>query len=156
MRMTMMPAQTEKVAFDLMQLADKVAPEGEPLDLTDRDMTLDELVQLRSQLSSWRKAIDLANKALAKYWDEKFPGQKFDNGYGEWSVGNTKMKELVGDDLFMEFLASKDADGLKRLFTPSRLATVVKVSGMTPAERDTFISEVFTDAGLSINRKEKR
>ena len=65
-----------------------------------------------------------------------------------------KIVESETIEAYRKFLASKDADGLKRLFNPSRLSSVIKVSGMTPAERDTFISERYTNAGLSIDHKE--
>ncbi|RLB68528.1 MAG: hypothetical protein DRH08_00645 [Deltaproteobacteria bacterium] len=146
--------QTDELANKLIEIGMLVAPEAEGLDLSDHDFDMEALAQLRSRLSSMRVAIDLVNKALAVYWNETYPGERLTLENVEWKVGRSKTKELVDADMFMAFLASKDVDGLKRLFTPSRLTSVVKVSGMTPAERETFISEGYTNAGLSINHKE--
>jgi len=146
--------QVDKLSAKLIELGILVAPEAEGLDLSDHDFDLESLAQLRSRLSSMRVAIDLVNKALAVYWNDTYPGERLTLENVEWKVGRSKTKELVDDDMFMAFLASKDVDELKRLFTPSRLTSVVKVSGMTPAERETFISEGYTNAGLSIQHKE--
>ena len=146
--------QVDKMAAELIELGILIAPEAEGLDLSDRDFDMEALAQLRSRLSSMRVAIDLVNKALAVYWHETYPGEKLLTGNVEWKVGRSKTKELVDPDMFMAFLASKDVDGLARLFNPSRLTSVVKVSGMTPAERETFIIERYTNAGLSIGHKE--
>ena len=146
--------QVDKMAAELIELGILVAPEAEGLDLSDHNFDMEALAQLRSRLSSMRVAIDLTNKALAVYWNDVYPGEKLVTGNVEWKVGRSKTKGLNDPDTFMEFLASKDADGLKRLFTPSRLTEVIKLTGMTPAERDTFISERYTNAGLSIDHKE--
>ena len=147
--------KVQEASIELLALAHRISNEGEPLDLSDEEFTLEELVQLRSHLSAWRRGIDIVNKALAVYWDDEYAGRVYDDGINDWSLTRAKTKELVDDDMFMAFLASRDVEQLKRLFTPSRLTTVIKLSGMTPAERETFILEGRASSGYSINFRER-
>ena len=151
----MTPEELREMSEHLIDLAARIGSEGEGLDLTDLEFNLDDIVELRSKLSGMRKGIDMVNKALANYWNERYPGERLETEYDSWYVGNTKTKRLMDADLFMEYIATKDADELARLFTPSQLARVIKVTGMTPAEKDTHIIEEHTKAGLSIQSKRK-
>jgi len=143
-------------ALELIELARKLGPEGEGIEFADREWTMEELVQLRSHLSAMRTGIDIVNSGLARYWDETFPGEKFMMDHTEWSVGKTRVRRVVDPDLFIEWVASLDAEQLATLVNPNRLVTVVKTSGMSPAERDTHLSEEYSQtSGISIKSKEK-
>ena len=147
--------QLKKKADELIAMGILVSGEGEPLELTDVDLTMHEMAQLRSKLSSMRVSIDLVNKALAVYWHERYPGERIETEGTEWYVGQKKTRRVVDDTLFMEWVASRDIDQLEKLFKASRLAGTIKTTAMTPAEVDTHIETAYTNAGLSINHKEK-
>jgi len=149
------PQELKAEALELIELARKLGPEGEGIEFVDREWTIEELVQLRSHLSTMRKSIDIVNSGLARYWDEAFPGERHKDDYVEWFVGKTKVRSVVDPDLFLEWVASLDAEQLTRLVNPKRLGGIVKVSGMSPAERDTHLSEEYSQtSGISIQKKE--
>lgn len=150
------PEQLREMAEFLLDIARRIGPEGEGMEV-DGPYTMEQLVQLRSFLSSTRTAIDKTNSALARYWNENYPGEVHEDKYHYWSVGQAKKKTIVDGDMFLGWLASLDAERLGKVFNPNRLAEVVKVTGMSPAERDTHISEGYSPtSGISINKKEKK
>lgn len=134
---------------ELIALADMVQPEGEPLDLTDREYTIEHMSQLRSRLSQIRRDIDLINNALARAWDKDHRDKVTNDGANIWYVGRTKGKKVVDADMFFEWLATRTPDELRRLITP----TNTKVSGMTPSERETHFDESEVNDRLSIKSK---
>ena len=146
------PVELREMAEHLLDLADRIGPEGEGMDVLDEDFTIDELVQLRSKLSSMRKAIDVVNKALAKYWHDQYTGQTHDTEYDTWYVTQRKGKRAWDDTLFFDWLASKDATELSKLVSVS----AVKVSGMSPSERETLLDESPTSETVSIESRPRR
>jgi len=139
----------------LIEQARKLAPEAEGFD-PEGPYDLEALVNMRSRLSAMRQAIDLVNGGLARYWDEHFAGEKFEDEYAIWSTGHLKTKSIVDPDLFIEWVATLNAEELTKVFTPSRLVTVLKLTGLSPAERDTHVQEGYNpNSGRSINKKEK-
>ena len=134
---------------ELLRLAGRLSPEGEGLDLRDRDYAPEDMAQLRSYLSTMRRSIDLINSAMAKAWQLDHTDEVWDDGNNTWKVGRTKGKRIIDEDLFYEWLASKDEDELARLVS----ATAVKVGGMTPAERETLLDETEVNDRLSISAK---
>ena len=133
----------------LLDLADKLAPEGEGLDLTDREYDPQQMVQIRSSMSRMRKGIDLIGSALAKAWDESHPYEAYEDETNRWYLGRTKGQKLVDADSFYGWLATLDADRLSKLVSPSS----IKVGGMDPLERETFLDETPTNDRLSIQSK---
>lgn len=140
--------QTEVTS--LLNLAGRVAPEGEGLDITDREYAMEDMAELRSFLSSQRKAIDVISNALARAWDEQFGGKTYDDGTNTWKVGRSKGRRLVDEDSFYNWMASLDADQLKALVSVHG----IKVSGMSEGERQTFLDESPTTDRLSLNGRE--
>lgn len=136
----------EAISPKLVELAMNITGEGEPLDLSDWDFTLEDLVAMKSHLSRQRTAIDLVNKALAVYWSEVFPNEVYEDEFTKWKVGTRKGKRIIDNDAFFTWLASKNADDLSKLVS----ASAIKVGGMSPAERDTLLDETPTNSELSI------
>ena len=134
---------------ELLRLAGRLQPEGEPLDLTDREYAMEDMAALRSYLSSQRRSIDLINGALAKVWHREFEGGTFDDGANVWSVGTTKGKRVIDLDLFYQWLSEKDAEQLAKLVSGNS----IKVTGMTPVERETLLDETSTNDKLTIKSK---
>ncbi len=131
---------------ELLDLANRLGPESEGLDLTDRDYTPQEMVQLRSELSRMRKGIDLVNNALARAWAETHPHEAYEDETNRWYLGRTKGKKIVDPSAFYAWLATLDADRLSKLVS----AASVKVGGFDEVERSTFLDETPTNDRLSI------
>lgn len=134
---------------NLLRLAGRVKPEGEGLDLTDNEYAMEDMAEIRSLLSTMRSSIDLISAALAVAWDEEFGGKTWDDGASTWKVGRTKGKRLVDEDSFYEWMASLEADQLKKLVSVHG----IKVGGMTEGERQTFLDESPTNDRLSLKSK---
>ena len=67
--------QVTTEAHRLIDLATKLLPEGEGLDVSDMEYKFEDMAKLRDKLSHMRHAIDGVNKALAEAWFEKDPEQ---------------------------------------------------------------------------------
>ncbi len=135
--------------LELIELAKQLGPEDEGINISDREYTQEQMAGIRSLLGTTRKAIDLVSAALAVEWDEAHNGEYFNDGANIWSVGRTKGKKVVDLPAFYAWLATKDADELAKLM-PAR---EVKVTGMTPAERSTFLDESPTSDKLTLKSK---
>ena len=134
---------------ELLDLASKLAPEGEGLDLIDRDYTPKEMAQLRGALSTMRKGIDLVSNALARAWSENYAFQSYEDEVNSWYLGRTKGKKVVDPDAFYAWLATLDADRLAKLVSPGS----IKVGGFTEVERSTFLDETPVNDRLTIKSK---
>lgn len=132
----------------LLEQARLLAPEAEVFE-PEKDYTMEELALLRSRLSTMRKSIDFINKGLAIYWQDEYKGESYQDEYNIWWVGTTKGKRIVDADMFYAWLATKDADELSKLVSPS----AVKVGGMSPVERSTHLDETPRNTDVSINNK---
>ena len=135
----------------LVKTAMKLVDEGEPFDISDHDFTVEDLVSMKSLLSTQRKAIDMVNKAFAIYWDDVHFDEVFNEEFTRWSVGMTKGKRIIDDTIFYEWLASKSAIELTKLVS----ASAIKVGGMTPSERDTLLDETPTTMNLTIKNSRR-
>jgi hypothetical protein len=155
--MTYSPIELREMAEHLLDVSRRLGPEAEGIDLLDEDFTIEELVQLRVFLSSTRKAIDLTNSALARYWMENFPGQQWEDKYTTWYVDRSKRRVAAYPDMLLEWFAGLDAEQLGKVVNPNRLAEIIKVTGMTPVERETLLIEEYSPtSGMAIQSKEKR
>ena len=143
--------ETKSTAKGLVEMAMLVTDEGEPLDLTDHDFTMEDIVRIKSLISHQRKAIDMVNKGLAIYWDEIHHDEIFEEEFTKWSVGTTAGKRIINDTTFYEWLASKSAVELTKLVS----ATAIKVGGMSPAERNTLLDETPTNMNLTIKNNRR-
>ncbi len=135
--------------LELIELAKRLGPEDEGIDISDREYTQEQLAGIRSLLGRTRKAIDIVSASLAIEWDGAHKGAYYDDGANIWSVGRTKGKKVVDPAAFFEWLATKDADELSKL-VPAR---EVKVGGMSDAERSTFLDESPTSERLTLKSK---
>ena len=143
--------QTTTQAAALVKLAMKLVDEGEPFDISDLDFTVEDLVRMKSLLSTQRQAIYMVNKSFAVYWDDVHFDEVYEEEFTKWSVGMTAGKVIIDDTAFYEWLASKSAIQLTKLVS----ASAIKVGGMTPAERDTLLDETPTSKNLSIKNSRR-
>jgi len=143
--------ETTTQAAALVKTAMKLVGEGEPFDISDHDFTVEDLVSMKSLLSSQRRAIDMVNKAFAVYWDDVHFDEVYEEEFTKWSVGMTAGKVIIDDTAFYEWLASKSAVQLTKLVS----ATAIKVGGMTPIERDTLLDETPTSKNLTIKNSRR-
>jgi hypothetical protein len=144
------PDELRDATDEYLRIARRISGEGEVMEIDD-ELSIEQMVQLRSFLMSTRTAVDMVSGALARNWNEHFPDEQLPDEFGHWYVGHTKKKSIVDGEMFLAWLASLDAEQLGKVFNPNRLAEVVKVSGLTPAERDTHLSEEYSQtAGISI------
>ncbi len=134
---------------DLLRIAQRLAPEGEGIDLTDKGYAMEDIAEIRSFISRQRKAIDIISAALAVAWDTDHGALSYDDGTNTWSVGRTKGKRIIDDEQFYKWLATKDADQLAKLVS----ASAVKVGGMSPVERETLIDETPHNDKLFVKSK---
>ncbi len=141
--------ESQKEMLELIELAKQLGPEDEGINISDREYTQEQMAGIRSLLGTTRKAIDIVSAALAVEWDEAHNGEYFNDGANIWSVGRTKGKKVVDLPAFYAWLATKDADELSKLM-PAR---EVKVSGMSDAERSTFLDESPTSDKLTLKSK---
>lgn len=144
------PAEIRDETEDLIRRALLLAPEAEVFD-PDKEYTMQDMSVLRSRLSRMRSAIDFINKGLAIHWKENFKGDAYVDEDADivWWVGETKGKRIVDADMFFAWLATKDADELSKLISP----TAVKVGGMSEVERSTHLDETPRNTDVSIKNK---
>ncbi len=135
----------------LLSTAMMLEPESEGMTIDD-SYEVDEIVQLRSHLSTMRRSIDIINKGLAKLWLQEFPNIKHDDEFTTWYLGQSKGKKILDASAFFAWVATLEPERLEALFS----ASAVKVGGMTETERMTFLDETPTNAGLSIQNKPRR
>jgi hypothetical protein len=154
--MSYSPIELREMAEHLLDVARRLGPEGEGLEV-DEDFDIEELVQLRSHLSATRKAIDLVNGGLARYWEQHFPGQQFEDQYLIWYVDKYKVRRAADEDMLIEWAASLTASELAGVVNANRLAGILKVTGLSPVERETLLIEEYSEtSGTSIQSKDKK
>lgn len=141
--------------YDLIDMAERLGPEGEGLDLTDREYTFEQMAGLRGRLSRMRKAIDIVNKGLALAWHTKDP-----RGYVElenvkhW-LGITKKVAWVDEDTplqFAKWLKKQDANTIA-LILPSQPPYGLRMSPIPEAAKDTFFRKLSGAEQASIQSK---
>jgi nucleosome binding factor SPN SPT16 subunit len=137
----------KKEVRELIELAQRLRPEGEGIDLSDREYSTQDMAEIRSYISGQRKAIDVISGAIAVEWNDKHKDKSYDDGNNIWSLSRTKGKVIVDSEQFYKWLATKDADQLAKLVS----ATAVKVGGMSVVERETLLDETPRTEKLSLN-----
>ena len=140
-----------KEMLELIDLAKRLGPEDEGIDISDREYTPEQMAGIRSLLSTTRKAIDVVGAALAIEWDTEYKGEYYNDGANIWSVGRTKGKKVIDPDAFYAWLATKDADEMSKLIS----ATAIKLTGMSEGERSTFLDESPTSDRLTLKYKKR-
>ncbi len=142
---------THAEMLELIDLAKRLDPEDEGIDISDREYTPEQMAGIRSLLSTTRKAIDMVGAALAIEWDAEYKGEYYNDGANIWSVGRTKGKKVIDLDSFYAWLATKDADEMSKLIS----ATAIKLTGMSDQERSTFLDESPTSDRLTLKSKKR-
>jgi len=141
--------------YDLIDLAERLEPESEGIDLTDREYTFEQMAGLRGRLSRMRKAIDIINKGLARAWHDSDP-----RGYVElenvkhW-LGITKKVAWLDDNaplLFAMWLRKQDAETIA-LILPSQPPYGLRMSPIPEAAKDTFFRKLSGAEQASIQSK---
>jgi len=127
--------------IELMNLARRLGPEGEELDLEDHDFTIEELVEAKSIIGQYRTAGEVVNRALAQYWNNHFEGVALDYGLDTYYLGyNSKRVFREGQDLvFAEWLKEQ---------TPEDIAKIVSVGAIRVSPlgtKDSPLREQFFD-----------
>jgi hypothetical protein len=153
--MTDQPAMTgeelERDALELIKLSLYLEPEGEGMDLTDREYSLENIIRLKGTLSRMRSGIDATNRALAAAWFDQY-GNVGTNQDGEhyWLAPNTTLK-------FQENMSRPFAEWLKAQ-DPETIEAIVPAYGVRrgqflPAVRDTFFDVKETSKDRRIQNK---
>jgi len=121
----------------LLDLAMRLMPEGEGIDLTDKDYETEDLVALKNRVSTIRSACDVVNHALARVWKNDHLGERYVDEFNTYYLDKTRGKKAIDRKAFYEWLATKDAAELSTLVADYN----IKTGGMTSAERATFLDE---------------
>ena len=144
-------------AYDLIEMAELLGPEGEGLDLTDKEYTLEHIVELRSTLASMRIAIDEVNRALAQTWADEYLGESVEYGGDDWYLGYAYSTRFIeGMDIkFAEWLKEQPAEKVAKIVRPYAIS-VTPIGGPDSEIRQTFFDEERTSADLRIKHRPVR
>ena len=88
--------------YDLLDLAHRLGPEDEGIDLSDLDLSAEQMADLRSRASSIRKSCDIVGKALALEWERQEIGTRFIDNH-QWWVGGTKTMHYQNEEAALAF-----------------------------------------------------
>lgn len=142
-------------ALRLIELAERLAPEGEGLDLTDVEYTFEEMATLRTLLSSMRGAIDIVNKALAKAWHEEDPRGYIEMDNVKHWLGITKKNAWQSEEAplgFAEWLSGQDPELIASIL-PSSPPYGLRLTPIPAPVRDTFFTKLSSASEASIQSK---
>ena len=142
---------THEEMLELIDLAKRLGPEDEGIDISDREYTPEQMAGIRSLLSTTRKAIDVVGAALAIEWDTEYKGEYYNDGANIRSDGRTKGKKVIHHEDVDAWLATKDAAEMSRLIS----ASAIKLTGMSEGERSTFLDESPTSDRLTLKYKKR-
>ena len=124
-------------ALELIRLADKLVPEGEGLDLSDKEYTVQDLIEIKQELSRMRKSIDETNRALAAAWLNQYgdTGAEWLDTYYYLGAQRKVRFQPEQDIPFFEWLRTQDADVIAGI-VPAR---TLRVTGMPSGIKDAFL-----------------
>ena len=141
---------------ELIDLALMLDPEGEGVDLTDREYTVDDIVALKGMLASTRKGIDIVSAALAQAWHKLYPevGSYVMGGQSYYLAPNKRVKwQSDGAAIaFASWLSDQSIEQIERIVP----AYGVRIGQVQAEARATFFDERPTDADLRIQSKEDK
>ncbi len=146
---------TRKEAYRLIELAQRIGPEGEGIELTDMEYEFQEMAELRNLLSSVRKAIDIVNKGLARAWHAKDP-----KGYVElenvkhW-LGITKKngwQDAEAPLRFATWLKEQDPELIAAIL-PSAPPYGLRMTPLPSGIFDSFFEKLSSSSEASIQSK---
>lgn len=127
----------ERETYELINLGLKVVPEGEGMDLTDMDYTLDDIVRLKVMLTRIRGVCDAAGRALGELWEEEYYNEATEINGQRWYMGASRKVQFIEgmEEAFGEWLAAQPPEKIVSI-VPAR---TLRVSKMGNAARDTFL-----------------
>jgi hypothetical protein len=140
----------------LIDIALILDPEGEGVDLADREYTVDDIVALKGLMGSMRKGIDIVSGALAQVWHQLYPE------VGGYSMGGqryylapnkrTKWQSNEAGVAFAVWLTEQDPKLVERIVP----AYGVRIGSVPDEARATFFDERPTDDNLRIQSREEK
>jgi hypothetical protein len=129
-------------AFDLLEKAMLLMPEGEPFDLTDLELTPAETAIMKSVVSRVRSACDIVNRALAEAWQINYPNvDSVEIGDDLYWLGPAKGKRYTEGGAIALGEWIEDQDDPARAFANTVSASGVKVSGLPDDVRAEVLDE---------------
>ncbi len=143
-------------AFDLIEMALWLDPEGEGLDLTDREYELEEIVALRDLLSRMRRGIDITNRALAQAWEADYHGQSYETEDEIFYLGKT-YHNVFSDDgtAFAEWLKEQPVEKIRQIVKADSVR-VTPIGDKDSVIRQTLFDKKATNDDIRIQRRRKR
>lgn len=152
--MDMNDKQIERETDELIELGLKVVPEGEGMNLLDKEYTLDDIVRLKIRLTRIRGVLDAAGRALGELWEEEYLGKGTEVNDDYWWMGPTRKVEYIEgmEEAFGEWIKDQTPEQIIAII-PAR---TLRVSKMGNAARDTFLDTNSDGKRKSIQHKDIR
>ena len=140
--------------LELMDLARRLGPEGEGLDVSDLDLELEDLIEIKSLTGQLRKAGEAVNRALAQYWNDNYQGRSQEYGEDLYFLGYASKRVFrEGQDIeFAKWVKEQEPELIVKLFA----AYNIKVSPLGRPDsplREQFFDEEKTSDDLRIQTK---
>lgn len=150
--------ERRKQTNDLLDLAMMLGPEGEDLDLTDLDMTIDEVVEISNTLGRLRKAGEVVKRSLAQYWHETAEGVAVEYGESNYYLGYDSKKVFIEGQqrAFTEWVMKQDIEVVEKIIGPAYKIPTTPLGRPGSPVRETFFDEERTSSDLRIQSKPTR
>jgi hypothetical protein len=142
-------------AMSLIKMAQLIGPEGEGLDVSDREYELQDFVDLKRTLSTMRTAIDETNRSLAAAWIDQYGEHAsvlLDGEYNYLGASKKLKYQPNMEEVFAEWLIQQDAATVARMIP----AYGLRKGQVDQAARDTFFTEEVTNKDLRIQSKPQK
>ncbi|GAF97300.1 unnamed protein product [marine sediment metagenome] len=142
-------------ALALIGLGETLGPEGEGIDIVDREYELQDLVDLKRTLGHMRTAIDVAGRALASAWVQQYGPDASVLLDGEYNyLGATKKLRYQPnmEEAFAAWLVDQDPEIVAKMIPAYGLR-----KGQVPkGAKDTFFTDEITNDNLRIQSKPQK
>lgn len=147
-----------KTTHSLIDLAEKLGPEDEGMEVDDLNLTVEEIIEISGLLGQMRKAGELVKRALAQTWNDNHAGETAEYGDHEYFLGYaSKRVWQPGQDIaFAEWLKQQDTDLVKRIIGPAYGVKVTPLGRPDSPLRETFFDEERTSDDLRIQTRQRR
>ncbi len=142
-------------AHELIDLATFLSVEGEGVDLTDRQYTIEEMAQLKYVLGSMRTGIDAVSRALAAAWAETDRFAQANIGEESYYLGKQKRVKWKDANAEKDFAAwlTKQSEDVVAAIVP---AYGIRIGQVPEKIRKAFFNEEPTDDDLRIRTKKPK